>query len=99
MNRAAAKDIPENAFDPSCRISRMIAWAWHRNEPYPQRLFRQLRSAPRDPALDERHARFVGLNVFVTERNAWITSVPGDTEVRMECLVDSTLPDEAAKLG
>jgi len=77
----------------------MIAWAWHRNEPYPQRLFRQLRSAPRDPALDERHARFVGLNVFVTERNAWITSVPGDTEVRMECLVDSTLPDEAAKLG
>lgn len=42
---------------------------------------------------------FAALNEFVTKRGAWLTSIPGDKEVRMECLPDSTLPDELRKLG
>lgn len=42
---------------------------------------------------------FAGINEFVTKRGGWLTSIPGDKEVRMECLPDSTLPDELRKLG
>jgi len=43
-------------------------------------------------------ARFAELNKFVTERHGWIVSLPGDTEVRLETLPDSTLPDELRRL-
>jgi hypothetical protein len=39
------------------------------------------------------------LNDFVTSRHGWITSIPGDTEVTMECLPGSTLPDDLRGLG
>lgn len=65
----------------------------------PERLMRQFLSAPRDPEMDKIKKRFDALNRFVTSQNGWIVSVPGDVEVTMECLPDSTLPAELRKLG
>jgi hypothetical protein len=60
-------------------------------------------SADRKPLKAEvtpnRKELFAALNEFVTKRRGYLTSVPGDKEVRMECLPDSTLPDELRKLG
>jgi hypothetical protein len=42
---------------------------------------------------------FAALNEFVTKRGAFLTSIPGEKEVRMECVPDSTVPDELRKLG
>jgi hypothetical protein len=44
-------------------------------------------------------ARFAALNEFVTARHGWITSIPGDTEIMLECLPGSTLPDDLRGLG
>jgi hypothetical protein len=35
----------------------------------------------------------------VRSRNAWITSIPGDVDVAIECLPGSTLPDELRTRG
>jgi hypothetical protein len=35
----------------------------------------------------------------VRSRNGWITSVPGDVDVTIECLPGSSLPDELRKAG
>jgi hypothetical protein len=51
------------------------------------------------PDLISRKARFAALNVFVAERHGWLTSVPGAEDVSMECLPDSTLPDDLRDLG
>ena len=32
-------------------------------------------------------------------RHGWLTSIPGDVEVTMECLPGSTLPDELRRAG
>jgi hypothetical protein len=53
----------------------------------------------RDPALEDRKARFFALNDDVTARYGWLTSIPGEVEVEMQALPDSTLPAEIAKLG
>jgi hypothetical protein len=50
---------------------------------------------PRDK-LVERNARFAALNRYVSERQGWLTSIPGDADVVLETLPDSTLPDEVA---
>jgi hypothetical protein len=42
----------------------------------------------------ERKDRFASLNKYVTARNGWLTSIPGEREVMLECLPGSTLPDE-----
>jgi hypothetical protein len=50
--------------------------------------------------LENRKARFAELNAMATAKgNAWLTSIPGRTEITMECLPDSTLPDDLRKLG
>lgn len=51
------------------------------------------------PELTDRKARFADLNRFVTERGGWLTSVPGEVEVMMECLPGSTLPGELRGMG
>jgi hypothetical protein len=48
---------------------------------------------------DDRKERFHKLNAFVRSRDGWIVSVPGDPQVRMECLPGSTLPDELRDAG
>ena len=57
------------------------------------------RPSPSRLKLEERKRLFAGINKFVTERNGWLTSVPGERAVTMECLPDSTLPEELRKLG
>jgi hypothetical protein len=42
---------------------------------------------------------FGDLNEYVTSRSGWITSAPGAVEVTMQCLLDSTLPDELRARG
>ena len=49
--------------------------------------------------IEERKARFAELNAFVRSRGGWLTSIPGDVEVTMECLPGSTLPDELRDQG
>jgi len=49
--------------------------------------------------LADRKARFAALLKFTTARNGWITSIPGDVSVTMECLEGSDLPEQLAQLG
>jgi hypothetical protein len=49
--------------------------------------------------VDKRKARFAALLEIVTQRHGWLTSVPGDTVVTMECLPGSTLPAELRAAG
>jgi hypothetical protein len=42
---------------------------------------------------------FTALNEFVRSRSSWITSVPGDVEVTIECLPGSSLPVELRAQG
>jgi hypothetical protein len=42
----------------------------------------------------DRKERFATLNKYVTARNGWLTSVPGEVDVMLECLPGSSLPDE-----
>jgi len=48
----------------------------------------------RHEVIADRKERFASLLKYVTARHGWLTSVPGEREVTMECLPDSTLPDE-----
>jgi hypothetical protein len=48
----------------------------------------------RHEVIADRKARFASLLKYVTARNGWLTSVPGEIDVTMECLPDSSLPDE-----
>jgi hypothetical protein len=43
--------------------------------------------------------RFATMNNFCRSRHAWIISVPGDPEIRLETLPNSTLPAELKRLG
>lgn len=49
--------------------------------------------------LAQRKEKFASLNRWIGERGGWIVSVPGDREVRVECLTDSTIPEELRKEG
>lgn len=49
--------------------------------------------------LEDRKTKFAALNRWIGERGGWIVSVPGDREVRIECLTDSTIPKELRKEG
>jgi hypothetical protein len=53
----------------------------------------------RSEVITDRKERFATLNKYVTARNGWLTSIPGEREVTMECLPESSLPDELEKLG
>jgi hypothetical protein len=54
---------------------------------------------PVKPEVKDRKTRFEVLNEFVRSRNGWVTSVPGDVEVTIACLVGSTLPEELQARG
>jgi hypothetical protein len=54
---------------------------------------------PLKPEVQDRKARFAALNEFVRSRNGWITSVPADMEVTIECLPGSSLPEELRTQG
>jgi hypothetical protein len=58
-----------------------------------------LRPGTSNPDVASRKELFAGLNKFVTERSGFLTSVPGEREVTMECLEGSTLPDGVRQLG
>ena len=49
--------------------------------------------------MKDRKTRFAELMDFVRARNGWITSIPGATEVTVETLSASALPDELRGLG
>jgi hypothetical protein len=49
--------------------------------------------------VETRKERFATLNVFVSERHGWLTSIPGAPEVTLECLPESAVPDELCRLG
>jgi hypothetical protein len=63
------------------------------------RLMRQLYTSPRNPEIDARKQRFEGLCEFIQARGGWMTSIPGDREMRFEALPGSPLPDQLAALG
>jgi hypothetical protein len=43
-----------------------------------------------DRDLEDRKQTFAALNDFVSARQGWLTSVPGDIDIRLEALPDST---------
>ena len=45
-------------------------------------------------AITDRKARFASILKYVTARQGWLTSVPGERDVEMQCLPGSSLPDE-----
>jgi hypothetical protein len=47
----------------------------------------------------DRKKRFAALNDWITDRGGWCTSLPGDPEVRLECLPNSDVPAQLTKLG
>jgi hypothetical protein len=57
------------------------------------------RYRPGSEKIADRKDRFEGLLEFVTARNGWLTSVPGAQDVTLECLTESTLPDDIRSLG
>jgi hypothetical protein len=65
----------------------------------PNELARQLYSSPRDPKIDKRKAKFEAINAYVTKRCGWMTSIPGDAEMRFDALPDSNLPQELHDMG
>jgi hypothetical protein len=58
---------------------------------------------PRKPShaeiIAERKDKFAAMNDWVTARGGWITSIPGEIEIRLECPVGSTLPDDLRGIG
>lgn len=51
------------------------------------------------PPVKDRKAKFAEVLAFVNQRGGWVTSIPGDFEVTVECTKTSTLPDELAAAG
>jgi hypothetical protein len=53
----------------------------------------------RRKAVRDRKARFEALNAWINHRGgAWLTSIPGDFEVMMECLPSSNVPQRLGDL-
>jgi hypothetical protein len=65
----------------------------------PKRLIRQLYARPRNPEVDALKEEFQALNEIVQERGGWLTSVPGEREIRFEALPGSSLPSQLQSLG
>lgn len=54
---------------------------------------------PRDPAVETRLERFKRMNAFIAARGGWVTSLPGDREIRFETLPKSLIPDDLRAIG
>jgi hypothetical protein len=52
-----------------------------------------------DRDLEDRKQTFAALNDFVSARQGWLTSVPGDIDIRLEAVPDATLPVALRGLG
>jgi len=48
----------------------------------------------RHEVIELRKAKFASILKYVTARQGWLTSVPGERGVEMQCLPGSPLPDE-----
>ena len=64
-----------------------------------EKMFRQLVAAPRQPEVDKLKQQFAALNVFISQRSGWMTSVPGDPDMRFQALIGSPLPDALRAAG
>lgn len=53
----------------------------------------------RETDIEFRKRQFADLLKFITERGGWPVSVPGDPDMRMECLPGSPLPDALRAMG
>ncbi|WP_316234241.1 hypothetical protein [Bradyrhizobium sp. SZCCHNR1098] len=53
----------------------------------------------RAKALQSRKEKFAALNRFVTKAGGWVTSIPGDYLVTIECTEGSSLPEKLQDLG
>jgi len=49
-----------------------------------ERLFRRLVDSPRVAEIDQRKRHFEDMNQYIRARNGWMTSVPGDPDMRFE---------------
>ena len=54
---------------------------------------------PRDPLVENRLQRFKRMNAFISARGGWVTSPPGDVEVRFEALPGSVIPGDLHAIG
>jgi hypothetical protein len=54
---------------------------------------------PMSPEQKSRRQQFEDLNTFITARHGWIVSPPSDATLRIECLLDSMLPDDLRRAG
>jgi hypothetical protein len=57
------------------------------------------RPAHPNPEVVDRKERFAALKQFVTKQQGWLTSIPGEGAVTLECLEGSALPDQLKRLG
>jgi len=64
-----------------------------------ERLLGLLYTVPRDPEIDAKKSRFDYINNYIGERGGWMTSVPGDRDMRFEAMPGSPLPDQLRELG
>jgi hypothetical protein len=55
-------------------------------------MVRQFAGTPSNPKIDEAKRKFEGINEFVTEAGGWMTSIPGDPQMRFEALPGSSIP-------
>jgi hypothetical protein len=53
----------------------------------------------RRPTLEDRKAKFAAINEFVISAGGWLVSIPGEREVRLECLETSDLPQKLRDAG
>jgi hypothetical protein len=49
--------------------------------------------------IKDRKEKFAALNDFVTKRKGWLVSIPGDRLIDFQCLPESDLPQQLARLG
>jgi hypothetical protein len=70
-------------------------WRNYANEPPLEQI-----AATRRQVLDDRKDRFASINeLAIKAGDAWLVSIPGDIEVRVEALPSSTFPDRLRDLG
>ena len=62
----------------------------------PERLLRQLTTAPPQPDVEERKERFAVLNAFISKQGGFVISVPGAVDLRFEVIPGSPVPMSSA---
>jgi hypothetical protein len=57
------------------------------------------RGDPERDAIEARKARHHGMVDFITAHGGWVVSVPGERQVRVQCLPGSSLPATLIRMG